>query len=108
LNPLPKSMRERKRYVLFKSDFTGSKKDFFDAVQFSFLNEFNSIGLAKADLRLIFLEKGFGLLRVNFAWIENAKKMLSELKIKGKKAKNEFISLHGTIKSAKKIEKEKH
>jgi RNase P/RNase MRP subunit POP5 len=97
LKPLPKSMRERKRYILFKTSFIKSKKDLFDLIQFRFLNEFDSIGLAKSDLRLIFLNKEFGLLRVNFAWIDKTKKLLSELNIG-----YEFISLHGTIKSAKK------
>ncbi len=101
LKPLPKSLRERKRYILFKTSFVGSKKELFNLIQLSFLNEFDSIGLAKADLRLIFFKNDFGLLRVNFAWVEKTKKFLSNV-LKDYK----FVSLHGTIKSSKKkIEK---
>ncbi|MFH1587995.1 MAG: hypothetical protein ABIA76_01495 [Candidatus Diapherotrites archaeon] len=95
LNPLPKSMRERKRYLLFKLKNSISRKELTNKLYNAFLNEFDSIGFAKADPRIIFSENGFGLLRVNFAFVDKAKKLL-------KKNGFELISVHGTIKSSKK------
>ncbi len=106
LKPLPKTMREKKRYILFRMDSEiplNAKSVFFSIWEY-FLEKFGVFWVAKSRFALIdFDEKnGLGIVKCSHRFLAETKKAISEVKKAGKvSVKAEVILVSGTIKKIK-------
>ncbi len=106
LNPIPLSLRDRKRYVVFEilSEKTFSSKDISKALKEVFLQLFGEIGLAKMNYSFIeFNEKTQkGIVRCKHTALEETKTGILFLKeINGIKITPKTLTTSGTLKKAR-------
>lgn len=77
LNPIPSSMRGKKRYVLFELRSRGSltKNLVESAIYSTFLREYGSIGVGRQKLRLVLFnpESGKGIVRCSLECLTEVK-----------------------------------
>jgi RNase P/RNase MRP subunit POP5 len=108
--PIPLSMRDRKRYVLFQLIPLNSKKVVFSveevkkALSENFLQLFGEIGLARKGYQFIsFNSKNFlGIIRCKHLELEEIKSGLLFLKeVKGKAVIPRILRVSGTLKTLK-------
>ncbi|MCD6479013.1 MAG: hypothetical protein J7L44_03970 [Candidatus Diapherotrites archaeon] len=104
LNPIPATMREKKRYILFQiiggADFDES--DVLHAINDAVLSLFGSFGFARISPKLIEWHKGnaTGILKCERSSKDGAIAALQFIKnIKGKQALVNVISVSGTLKT---------
>ena len=106
LNPIPLSLRERKRYIEFEliSEKRLEEKDVSFQLWKDFLSLFGEIGTAKQRLWLAYWneEKNTGILRCSLKELEKVKAgLLFASKIKDVKVITRILKVSGTIKSLK-------
>ncbi|MEM0359967.1 MAG: Rpp14/Pop5 family protein [Candidatus Diapherotrites archaeon] len=104
LNPLPKTLRERNRYLLFEvlpvQGFNG--KDFAIALEEVFLSLYGSIGTAEINPKIVkfWPEKGKGVLCCRRGFETKARTAFLFLKeVKGVQVKARSLKCSGTLKA---------
>jgi ribonuclease P/MRP protein subunit POP5 len=103
LNPIPATMREKKRYILFQiiGDASFDESDVLHAINDAVLSLFGSFGFAHISPKLMEWDKksATGILKCERSSKDKAIAALQFIKsIKGKNAVVNVISISGTIK----------
>ena len=104
LNPIPKAMREKKRYILFSvaSDVSFDEASVVRAINNIILSIFGSFGASKINSKLLEWnrERGIGILKCERSSKNKAIVALQFIReINGAKASINVIAVSGTIKA---------
>lgn len=109
LNPIPPTLRKKKRYILFKllCDKKLSENDVNFAINEVMLSLFGSFGSAEINSKLIEwrLQENTGILECERSSVKKAVTALQFLKeIKGMQVLPNIISVSGTLKSLRELQ----
>jgi len=104
LNPIPKTLREKKRYILFRviSDSSFDVNPVARAINNTFLTLFGSFGVAKINPKLVYWDRktGTGILKCERASKDKAISALQFVKaIDSTTVAISTLSVSGTIKT---------
>ncbi|MCD6522320.1 MAG: hypothetical protein J7K68_01105 [Candidatus Diapherotrites archaeon] len=105
MKPFPPTLRERRRYILFRvSPHEHEKKVVLDSITKTMINLFGEVNLARAGFSILQYDegKGEGIIKTNNRYVDDIIGCLSLLgRIGGEKARIDIISVSGTMKKAR-------